>query len=70
MYNPTNYPITVEEVKALAQKHYEEGGDAVVECWEDYQIKDAIIKERMTTEADWLAMFGFINAVAENKRNS
>ena len=69
-YSPANYPITVEKVKALALKHYNSGGDSVVECWEDYQILDAINKEGMTTEADWLAMFRFVEAVTEDIRNS
>ena len=62
--------ITVEEVKKLALKYYEDGGDGVVECWEDYQIKEAIEFEGMTKEADWLKMFGCYYAVTEDIRNS
>jgi hypothetical protein len=31
--------MTIEEMKKLALKHYEDGGDSIVECWdtEDYE---------------------------------
>lgn len=32
--------MTVEEVKKYAMKNYENGGDAIVECWEDSDIED------------------------------
>lgn len=63
-------PISVEEVKKLALKYYEDGGDGVVECWEDYQILDAINNEGMTTEAAWLSMFNMYYNVTEDIRNS
>lgn len=65
----TNTVITVEEVKALACKHYESGGDAVVECYEDRQIQRNI-QGGMTTKESWLELFRFLDAVAEDIRNS
>lgn len=49
--------ITVKEVRALAMKHYNSGGDGVVECYEDADIQ-ADIDSGMATEKDWLWSFG------------
>lgn len=35
---------TIEEVKEYAMSKYEEGGDIVIECWEDKDIEDFIAK--------------------------
>lgn len=39
--------LTVEQVRKLAMKHYEEGGDVIIECWTDEDIAESI-----TTLAD------------------
>ena len=55
--------ITVKDVRKLAMKYYNHGGDSVVECWDDQEIQAAIDNEGMTTERDWLSMFGAVSAV-------
>lgn len=34
--------LTVEEVKEYAMERYEEGGDCIIECWEDEYIQEHI----------------------------
>lgn len=61
--------ITVEEVRKLALKYYEDGGDGVYECYEDSQILEEI-EAGKTTENDWLKVFGVFYSVGEDIRNS
>lgn len=49
--------LTYEELIALAQEHYTEGGDGVVECWESYQFDDYVKEFGPMTRADALALF-------------
>ena len=52
--------ITVAEVRRLALKHYNEGGDGVVECYMDSDIQ-LMIDEGYTTEAHWIRFFQMLN---------
>lgn len=61
--------ITIEEVRKLALKYYEDGGDGVYECYEDFQITEEI-EAGAVTEADWLRIFGVFFSVGEDIRNS
>ena len=45
--------ITVESVKALAQKMYDQGADFIVECMEDEEIQSAI-DGGLTSKAKWI----------------
>lgn len=48
--------ITIAEVRQLAQENYDDGGDAVVECWTDADILNAIC-DGLTTPALWVKSF-------------
>ena len=61
--------ITIEEVRKLALKYYEVGGDGVYECYEDSQILEEI-EAGAVTEAVWLRIFGVFYSVGEDIRNS
>lgn len=37
--------LTIEEVKEIAMKNYEKGGDVIIECWDDEDIADWIKRE-------------------------
>lgn len=54
--------ITIAEVRALALRHYDEGGDGVYECYEDDIIQEAI-DEGMNTEAHWLKDFKTFDSI-------
>ncbi len=34
--------LTMAEIKAWARKHYNDGADVIVECWEDKEIEEFI----------------------------
>ena len=51
-----NIMLTIERVKELAMKNYSKGGDAIVECYEDYQIRD-LIDSGVNTEQKLLDFF-------------
>jgi len=34
--------LTIEEIKKIAMQHYNTGGYAIIECWEDKQIQNWI----------------------------
>lgn len=57
--------ITVVEVKKLAQEYYFQGGDGVVECYEDFQIQDEI-NQGMTTPQDWIESFRTFQEVSRD----
>lgn len=61
--------ITIDEVRKLALKNYENGGDGVYECYEDFQITEEI-EAGAITEADWLRIFDVFYSVGEDIRNS
>lgn len=48
--------LTIERVKELARQNYCKGGDTIVECYEDYQIRD-LIDSGVNTEEKLLQMF-------------
>lgn len=49
--------ITIERVKELALQYYNKGGDTIVECYEDYQIRDLINVAGVDTEKKLLKFF-------------
>jgi hypothetical protein len=61
--------ITVAEVKRLAMANYNNGGDGVIECYEDKDIQEDI-DNGMTTEKDWLQSFGVRDEVIKDIQNS
>ncbi len=48
--------LTVEKVKELAMKNYNQGGDAIVECYEDKQIQE-LIDRGIDTEKKLMEFF-------------
>ena len=48
--------LTIERVKELAKQNYNRGGDVIVECYEDYQIRD-LIDNGIDTEKKLLNFF-------------
>lgn len=48
--------LTIEKVKELAMKNYNKGGDTIIECYEDYQIRD-LIDSGVNTEEKLLDFF-------------
>jgi hypothetical protein len=49
--------MTYEELKALALKHYNEGGDGVYECWDRQTFNEYVELFGEITRADALRMF-------------
>ena len=60
---------SVEQVRKLALQFYNDGGDGVYECYEDFQIQEEINNGR-NTQASWLKMFRVFESVGEDIRNS
>ena len=60
---------SVEQVRKLALQFYNDGGDGVYECYEDFQIQEEIDNGR-NTQASWLRMFRVFESVTEDIRNS
>ena len=54
-----NKPLTYEELIAFAKEHYTEGGDAIYECWEEYQYNDYVKEFGPITKEVALEMFNF-----------
>jgi hypothetical protein len=50
------HKLTVEEVKDIARKNYEQGGDAIIECWSDKEIQE-LIDESKNVEKTLYEMF-------------
>ena len=48
--------LTIEQVKKLAMKNYEKGGDTIVECYEDKEIQE-LIDNGIDTEKKLLKFF-------------
>jgi hypothetical protein len=44
--------MTVEEMKALALKHYNDGGDTVYECWDRKDYEEII--NHYGDETEWV----------------
>lgn len=61
--------LTIERVKELAQKNYCKGGDTIVECYEDYQIRD-LIDSGINTEEKLLNFFQSQYEVDEEYRQA
>jgi hypothetical protein len=49
--------LTYEQFMALALEHYNEGGDCVYECWEEYQFDDYVYLFGPITEEQALKIF-------------
>jgi hypothetical protein len=49
--------LTYEQFMALALEHYNEGGDRVYECWEEYQFDDYVKLFGPITEEQTLKIF-------------
>jgi hypothetical protein len=50
------HKLTVEDVKEIALKNYEKGGDAIIECWSDKEIQE-LIDESENVEKTLCNMF-------------
>lgn len=62
---------TIEKMKAYALKHYERGGDTMVECWETSDYADMIgrassLREAWTTLRSVIAVYRDRQADARN----
>jgi hypothetical protein len=57
--------VFADEVYALAESRYEDGGDRVVECWEPWSVVD-----RLKTLADVREYMGLIKDREEDVRNA
>ena len=53
--------ITVAEVRRLALKHYNEGGDGVVESYTDSDIQ-LMIDNNYKEAKDWIKLFQFYHS--------
>lgn len=49
--------MTYEELMKYAKAHYNKGGDAIYECWEEYQFNDYVEMFGPITKSKALAMF-------------
>jgi hypothetical protein len=50
--------LTWPELLKLARKHYNDGGDGIVECWTESDFDEYVSEFGPMTEADALQMFG------------
>lgn len=49
--DPATRKLTVAEVKRIAQSYYNVGGDMIIECWDDHDIRNWIATTPGTLEA-------------------
>ena len=42
---------TVDDVRRIAQKYYNRGGDVIIECWEDKDIEKFILNSKNPAES-------------------
>lgn len=49
--NPATQKLTVSEVKRIAMNYYNRGGDMIIECWDDKDIRKWIQTSGGTMEA-------------------
>lgn len=49
--------LTYEQFMALALEHYNNGGDCVYECWEEYQFDDYVHQFGPITKEHALKIF-------------
>lgn len=52
--------ITISEVKTLARANYNNGGDSIIECYEDWEIQEEI-NNGMDTAEKWLRRFEVVD---------
>ena len=52
-----NHKLSYKEFKELAMANYNNGGDAVVECWDETAFRYYCEEFGQMTEADALALF-------------
>jgi hypothetical protein len=59
----------VDAVKAHAVKNYEQDGwDYIVECWEDSEIEQELVKENCQTVVQALYVFADIGNLFDSRR--
>lgn len=51
-------PLTFEELQELAMQHYNEGGDAIVECWDEQVFREYVEDFGEITEQRALELIG------------
>lgn len=49
--------LTYKQFMALALEHYNNGGDSVYECWEEYQFNDYVHQFGPITTKEALKIF-------------
>ena len=49
--DPATRKLTVSEVKRIAMNYYNRGGDMIIECWDDKDIREWIRTSGGTMEA-------------------
>ena len=55
--------MTYKELQTLALAHYNQGGDAVVECWEERDFNAYVAEVGEMTREDALALFKMYRGV-------
>lgn len=65
--------LTIEEVKKVAMKHYNNGGDTIIECWEDREIQEWIdgagVWYKPGSKKELLKMFGLYEDYRKDIQN-
>lgn len=64
----------IEYAKSIALKHYEQGGDGMIECWDKQDFLDWFERYQLTTREqihkECLQLFGLWHERAEGIRNT
>ena len=66
----TQKGLTYEQFQKLAMKHYDEGGDAFVECWSEDDFINYVTVDGPITEAKALEMFGIEDEIQTEEREA
>ena len=62
--------MSFDELYKLALEHYEEGGDSVVECWDENTLREYEAEFGKMTKERALRMFHTIHSVENDIKNA
>ena len=62
--------MTIEQFYELALKHYEQGGDMIVECWDKEEMQAFLDEHGANAEQEALKLFRQLNEYSAGIRNT
>lgn len=60
--------MTIQEIRTWAEKHYNDGADVIVECWDDEDIQEFLDDNRNLTDAGKYRLLDTYCSIWEDQR--